>query len=301
MEKIVLKKRTTCPTKNDLYYVRKTYGGYSPCILGRPSLFRGSTLANCTGYVYGRMWEAVGHEVPVGVRPGNTWPGDAENWVEYSRQQGLKISKTPKLGSVACWIHNSKQWGHVAFCEEIYPDGSWLSSESGYDSYYFRNTQYPASGYKSNYQFLGYIEAPVEFVAEEKKPEYKFKIGDQVVVTGKLYKSSMSYSPAGSITNRVTKITRIAEGSKHPYNTTGDLGWMDEDAIQLYEPSKGFKVGDKVEPIKNIDYRGHSVARWDDYYYITELVGNRAVLAADRNGSKVTWCAMNTDNLRKVG
>ena len=301
MEKIILKKRTTCPTKNDLYYVRKTYGGYSPCILGRPSLFRGSTLANCTGYDYGRVWEACGYEVPIGVRPGNTWPGDAENWVEYSKQQGLKVGKTPKLGATACWIHNSKEWGHVAFVEEIYPDGSWLSSESGYDSYYFRNTQYPASGYKSNYQFLGYIYAPVEFEPEEKKPEYKFKIGDQVVITGKLYKSSMSYSPAGSITNRVTKITRIAEGSKHPYNTTGDLGWMDEDAIKLYKASDTFEFGDKVEPIKNVDYRGRAVLKYDDYYYIRELVGDRAVLAALRNGSYVVWCAMNTNNLRKVG
>ena len=300
MEKIILKKRTTCPTKNDLYYVRKTYGGYSPCILGRPSLFKGSTLANCTGYVYGRLWEACGYEVPIGVRPGNTWPGDAENWVEYSKQQGLKVGKTPKLGAVACWIHSSKQWGHVAFAEEIYPDGSWLSSESGYDSYYFRNTQYPASGYKSNYQFLGYIYAPVEFEPEEKKPEYKFKIGDQVVITGKLYKSSMSYSPSGSITNRVTKITRIAEGSLHPYNTSGDLGWMNEDAIEKYD-GEVLRVGDKVEPITNKQYNGRYAVRWDEYYYITEISGDRAVLAAKRGNKLVTWCAMNINNLRKVG
>lgn len=298
MEKKILIKRTTCPTSNDLWYVRQKYGGYSPCISGSPLLFTGSVLANCVGYCYGRVWEACGYEVPIGCRPGNDFPGDAENWVEYSRQQGLEIGSEPKLGAVACWIHNSKKWGHIAFIEEKYADSSWLSSESGYDSYYFRNTKYPASGYKANYQFLGYIYPPVEF--EEPKPEYKFSIGEDVVINGDLYRSSNADEPAGYIKDRVTTITRIAKGSKHPYNTSGDLGWMNECDIQKYE-KQIIKVGDKVEPIKNISYSGNKVIRWDDYYYVTELSGPRAVLSAKRGSRMVVWCAMNINNLRKVG
>lgn len=65
-------------------------------------------------------------------------------------------------------------------------------------------------------------------------------------------------------------------------------------------PDNGFKVGDKVVPTALIDYYGTPLIQWDDYYYITELNGDRAVLCADRNGNMEVWCAMNTNNIRKV-
>ena len=70
----------------------------------------------------------------------------------------------------------------------------------------------------------------------------KFKIGDKVIINGNLYSSSNASKPSGSVKNKVTKITRIASGSKHPYNTTGDLGWMDESSIKLYEEDKKYEV-----------------------------------------------------------
>ena len=70
----------------------------------------------------------------------------------------------------------------------------------------------------------------------------KFKIGDKVIINGYLYKSSNATSPSGSIKNKVTNITRTANGSKHPYNTTGDLGWMDESSIKLYNEDKKYEV-----------------------------------------------------------
>ena len=69
---------------------------------------------------------------------------------------------------------------------------------------------------------------------EQPKPQTKkFNIGDKVVISGKLYKSSNAESASGSVNNKTTNITRYAEGAKHPYNTTGDLGWMDEADIKL--------------------------------------------------------------------
>ena len=70
----------------------------------------------------------------------------------------------------------------------------------------------------------------------------KFKIGDKVIINGYLYKSSNATSPSSGVTNGVTNITRIAIGAKHPYNTTGDLGWMDESSIKLYEDDKKYEV-----------------------------------------------------------
>ena len=70
----------------------------------------------------------------------------------------------------------------------------------------------------------------------------KFKIGNEVIANGELYKGSNDTTPAGRVTNKTTKITRVAEGSRHPYNTTGDLGWMDEEDIKfVVEPVTDYK------------------------------------------------------------
>ena len=69
----------------------------------------------------------------------------------------------------------------------------------------------------------------------------KFKIGDKVILNGNIYVSSNATTPARKITNKVTNITRIAKGSRHPYNTTGDLGWCDESSLKLYEDEKKYE------------------------------------------------------------
>lgn len=84
----------------------------------------------------------------------------------------------------------------------------------------------------------------------------KFKIGDKVILNGYIYSSSNATTPANKITNKITNITRIAKGSKHPYNTTGDLGWCDEASLKLYEePEKKYEVEvELIDKDKLIDY-----------------------------------------------
>ena len=69
-----------------------------------------------------------------------------------------------------------------------------------------------------------------------------FKIGDKVILNGNIYVSSNATTPSNKIVNKITNITRIANGSKHPYNTTGDLGWCDESSLKLYEENKKFEM-----------------------------------------------------------
>ena len=73
----------------------------------------------------------------------------------------------------------------------------------------------------------------------------KFKIGDKVKLQKgtPLYKSSNATTSTSKTSKEiVTNITRIATGSKHPYNTTGDLGWCDEKYISLYDnPEKKYE------------------------------------------------------------
>lgn len=57
-----------------------------------------------------------------------------------------------------------------------------------------------------------------------------------------------------------------------------------------------FKVGDKVVPIKLVDYSGTKLIQYDKYYIISELVGNRAVLSARGQ----IWAAMNIDNIELI-
>lgn len=67
-----------------------------------------------------------------------------------------------------------------------------------------------------------------------------FKIGDKVVLqTGTpLYKSSNALISSTKLkTSKITNITRVVN-AKHPYNTTGDLGWCDEKYISLYKDDK---------------------------------------------------------------
>lgn len=78
-------------------------------------------------------------------------------------------------------------------------------------------------------------------------PGGDLKIGDEVILNGPIYVSSMAAAPANVIYNYKTKITRYNPGSLHPYNTTGDLGWCD--ASSLTKCGADLKIGDKVKII----------------------------------------------------
>lgn len=63
----------------------------------------------------------------------------------------------------------------------------------------------------------------------------KYRVGDKVIITGELYYSSNDLKPRSYIKDKKTTITRVSVGSRHPYNSTGDLGWCDESSIKLQE------------------------------------------------------------------
>ena len=62
----------------------------------------------------------------------------------------------------------------------------------------------------------------------------------------------------------------------------------------------GIKVGDKVTLKNWVDYNGTRLAKTRDFYYVSEINGNRAVLRADSMNGAV-YCAANINNLTKVG
>lgn len=63
----------------------------------------------------------------------------------------------------------------------------------------------------------------------------KYRVGDKVIISGELYYSSNDTKPTSYVKDKHTTITRVAVGSRHPYNSTGDLGWCDEKSIRYDE------------------------------------------------------------------
>ena len=131
-------------------------------------------------------------------------------------------------------------------------------------------------------------------------PTQKFNIGDKVVINGSLYTSSNAASPAGSVSNKTTNITRYAAGAAHPYNTTGDLGWMNESDIRAAEPtpaSNPIVKGCKVKFTGTKSYSGINLASWtkNSIFDVIEVSGDRVVIG---KGTAVTAAVNMKDCVR---
>lgn len=130
----------------------------------------------------------------------------------------------------------------------------------------------------------------------------KFKIGDRVVINGSLYTSSNAKSPAGSVSNTTTNITRYAAGAAHPYNTTGDLGWTNESDIKLASSTSGTSnkivKGSKVKFTGTKSYSGINLASWtkNSIFDVIEVSGDRVVIG---KGTAVT-AAVNMKDCQKI-
>ena len=261
--------RTTRPTAGNKYFITRSNGGYSTCIQGKPTDSQCNVLANCVGYACG----AYNEELGLGYEKYHL-NCNAENFIERAIASGLSVLSKPVVGSILCWEGVGSLAGHVAIVIEVINDNCIRTAESGYGSSrpFWITTRYNNNGrwgLNANYKTRGFIINPNYPYNPTPKPQPtpkptpgpsdKFNIGDKVVINGALYTSSNAASPAGSISNKVTNITRKNPGSAHPYNTTGDLGWMDESSIRKAEEPKpqpapqpapqptGLQVGDRVK------------------------------------------------------
>ena len=259
--------RTTRPTKGNKYFIRKANGGYSTCIKGKPTDSQCNVLANCVGYACG----AFNEELNLGYEKYHL-NCNAEKFIERAIASGLSVLSKPVVGSILCWEGLGSRAGHVAIVIEVINNNCIRTAESGYGSSrpFWITKRYNNNGrwgLNANYRTRGFIVNPNYPYKPTPKPEPtpkptpsdKFNIGDKVIINGALYVSSNAASASGSVSNKVTNITRKNPGSAHPYNTTGDLGWMDESSIRKAEEPKpqpapqpapqptGLQVGDRVK------------------------------------------------------
>ena len=239
--------QTSIPDTTDPYFIRIGYGGYSPCIAGYPEYFPGSPLANCVGYAWGIAAKRENDpQCNIGCILPNTWPTDAWHWINYPN--GRATGLTPQLGAIACWTNIGGTNGHVASVEEIYPDGSWLASESGYNGYYFRNHVYNSASDKSGFIFQGFIYINAEDTVPVLYPisigdKYNLHVGDKVKIIGT---GRASVDGGGNIAYGLgwtRYIQAIYEDGAYPFrvgfkNRKGTTGFYKASALQkIYEKS----------------------------------------------------------------
>jgi surface antigen len=62
------------------------------------------------------------------------WRGDARTWYGSAQALGWPTGKTPEVGAMMI-TNESWAYGHVAYVEKVFPDGSWMISEMNYVSF----------------------------------------------------------------------------------------------------------------------------------------------------------------------
>lgn len=166
-----MKIRTECPGKGNKYYNNKAHGGLSDAINGYPMRKGLTVLDNCVGWANSRYNEIINDPDLEGVVKPFKYQlvCNAENFIEAAKKQGLKISSTPIEGGIMVWqkggtLSSGDGAGHVAVVEQVYTDGTILTSESGYASWTFktvrRDNKNGRWGQASAYKFRGCIINP---------------------------------------------------------------------------------------------------------------------------------------------
>lgn len=173
MSYVKFEPRYEIPEKDNKYYIKTTYGGYSPCCLGniKNRYFEGSVLANCVGMEAGRFNE---ESCEGGVR----WLGDtnAESYINLAKRQGLKTGTKPVPGAAMVWAcgvigKGSDGAGHVANVEDtvisrsavakvICAESGWHYPKGEYFAVVTRTNSNGRWGQSSAYYFMGCIYNP---------------------------------------------------------------------------------------------------------------------------------------------
>ena len=282
--------RTSKPGAGNKNFITTGSGGWNTCIVGNPTDRECNALANCVGYASGRFNEIINQ---VRGSSGCTYKYlncNAENFVERAQAAGLAVGQTPRVGAIMCWqlgsLSSSDGAGHVAIVEKVYNNNSVFTSESGWGQSAFWNaTRYNTNGRwgaGSGYAFRCFIYLPddvqrgVDGAQPQPGPSDQFSIGDEVILSGPIYVSSNASTPANTVSNVRTTITRKIAGAAHPFNTTGDLGWCDQSSLTKVNPTpptptptterKGldlssYQEGISFDAIKNSEYNKFVILR----------------------------------------
>lgn len=145
------------------YYNNSSHGGQSTCINGSPMDPVCNVLSNCVGWVCGRfnhIYSVLSGDKTMKYKAFHSNAGDM---YEKAASFGLKTGSTPQAGAIMVW---GKQGGagHVAIVEKVISSDEVMTSESGYNSYAFKNKTRKKGngnwGSNSPYYFKGFVYNP---------------------------------------------------------------------------------------------------------------------------------------------
>lgn len=232
---VVYRKRLSAPEKVNGYYYNLNI--FYQCGYGMP---------NCTCYAWGRWYELIG------TKP-KLYTGNAETWFpKGTAYDGYKRGQTPKLGAIACWAKgvagkSTDGAGHVAIVEEIYPDGSILTSNSAWKGTNFY-TKKIAKGYKvAGYTFQGFIYPPIDYVETvENKVENPAN-------------ADVAYTIGQTYTTQVILKVRTGAGTNYTQKAYKDLTVNAKENAYSSGTNKGcLKAGTKVT-LQQLKYVGNDI------------------------------------------
>lgn len=122
------------------FFITTGAGGYSHCIVGKPTDSQCNVLSNCVGYACECFNEIIGSMKYPYLNC------NAENFIERAKSAGLQVVNYPTLGGIMVWQKGdtlSGKWrcGHVAVVERIDSANQIYTSESDTEEVLF-GTQY---------------------------------------------------------------------------------------------------------------------------------------------------------------
>ena len=252
--------RTSLPEKYNKFYNTKNSGGYSYCIVGKPTCEGLNVLANCVGYACGRFNEVIGRmDYPY-------LNCNAEDFIVRGKSLGLEVSKEPTLAGIMVWEGKGNLAGHVAVVEKIIDENTIYTSESGYESAYFWNSTRKRGsgnwGAGTNYKYLGCLinpsikEKPLKSIDEIAKEVIEGKWDNYPKRKELLEKAGYNYR---EVQNRVNEMLSPKIDLLDLVRRTirGDFGNGEERKRKLGN------LYPKVQEQVNLNYK-HGTTNWDN-------------------------------------
>ena len=140
--------RTTAPSYDNPWYLKRGMGGYNNCIL----ISGNSCLANCVGYAHGAFLEEVGVTTDYRAPTCN-----ARDFIKVAQRNGLPTGNEPRLGAIIVWW--SDLYGHVGIVVGI--DGDTITvAQSNYGGTRFFLTVHRKPYNISGQTCIGFVYNP---------------------------------------------------------------------------------------------------------------------------------------------
>lgn len=246
---------------------------------------------------------------------GGDWPGPTGHGyqtVDRVVQIGGYYGASSRGYRICSCDVSGSSYGHTWI--EVNIDGNWVvyeqnvkragtvSADFGVGKVYSVSTAPAGGSWRLNTRYAGHPAIDAWIDAHQPAPEppaSDINVGDTV-----LLKTWVDYN--GTPLNRTRDYYFVSEidgdravlradsmvGAVYCAAKTNNLYKVD---VPTPDPSE-IHVGDTVVPTRLVDYNGTPLVRYDDFYTVSEINGDRAVLMARGQ----VWAAMRLEDIRKV-